>query len=217
MNSKSFVVFRSVLIGWQPFFLQHAKDEDSGQLFAQVFTYLTGGLLIVFLAVSFFADNLVALPLPGGRNLIDPSYWIGLTIVPIALVGFIFQGWYYAFSAGAYIKKKTGYFVLCTLAGSVVALLANWIFVPQFGMAAAAWSTASSYAVMSLMLFVIVQRFYPVPYQWGKVGLLVIGACVIFFAWFTLPDLQSVWIEGLLVGVFMATTAVLVRPSRKKA
>ena len=194
---------------WQPFFLQHAKDEDASTLFARVFTYLTGGLFTVFLAVSFLANDLVAFPLPGGRVLINPAYWIGLPIIPIALVGFIFQGWYYAFSAGAYIQKKTKYFVVCTLVGSAVALTANWLFVPQFGMAAAAWATSSSYAVMAIMLLSIVQRFYRIPYEWGRVGMMSLSAGGIFAAWFMIPALQVIGFEVLLVTAFVGTAYVL--------
>ncbi|TDI77567.1 MAG: polysaccharide biosynthesis protein [Bacteroidetes bacterium] len=196
------LVIQMFRYAWQPFFLQHAKDPDAKELFARVFTYLTGALLTVFLAVSFFADDLVAIPLPGGRTLIDPAYWIGLSIIPIALVGFIFQGWYYAFSAGVYIEKKTKYFVVCTLAGSVVALVTNWIFVPQYGMAAAAWSMSSSYAVMAILLFVIVQRFYPIHYQWNRIAIMIAGAAAIFFTWYIQPSTHTIWIEGALVGVF---------------
>ena len=200
---------------WQPFFLQHAKDTDARELFARVFTFLTAGLLIVFLAVSFFADDIVAIPVPGDRTLIAPSYWIGLSVIPIALVGYIFQGWYYAFSAGLYIEKKTRYFVTCTLAGSVVALSANILFVPQYGMVAAAWSTSASYAVMSILLLVFSQRFYHVSYQWGRVGLMVAAASGVFALWYFEPALQVFWIEGLLVAGFVIV-AVLASRARKR-
>jgi len=75
--------------------------------------------------------------------------------------------------------------------------------VPQYGMAAAAWSMSSSYAVMAILLFVIVQRFYPVRYQWNRVGFMVASAAGIFFSWYLLPTMQVIWIEGLLVVAFV--------------
>jgi O-antigen/teichoic acid export membrane protein len=185
---------------WQPFFLQHARDRDAPELFSRIFTVLTAALLFVFLAVSFFADDLVSIPLPGDRYLIAPQYWLGLAIIPIALLGYVFQGWYYHFSAGVYIEKQTRYFVVCTLAGSLVALGLNILFVPQYGMVAAAWATSLSYAVMAVLLFTIVRRFYPVSYAWTDVFLLIAVAALLFYLWTSVLGSQSILIEsGLLL------------------
>lgn len=189
---------------WQPFFLQHAEDEDARSLFARVFTLFTAVGLLVFLGISFFARELVALPLPGGRHLVAEPYWLGLFIVPVALIGYLFQGWYYNFAAGAYIEKKTSYFIHCTLAGSAVALTLNITLVPRYGMLAAAWATTLSYAVMALMLFLLVRRFYVVPYEWGRVlaaGALAVG---LFLAWDFVPALRHWWVELPMIGVFLA-------------
>lgn len=194
---------------WQPFFLQHAEDEDAKPLFARVFTLFTGGALIVFLGVSFLAEELVAIPLPGGRTIIERSYWLGLPVVPIALTAYFFQGWYYLFSAGAYIEKKTIHFVWATLAGGTVALVLNALLVSRFGMMGAAWATAAAYAVMALVLGAAVQRFYYVPYEWKRVIGLIALSGVLFTAWWVLPGLQAwVW-EIVLILVFGAGAMLL--------
>jgi len=187
---------------WQPFFLQHARDDDARPLFARIFAVFTAVALFVLLGVSFFAQELVALPLPGGRHLVAESYWMGLFIVPISLLGYVFQGWYYNFAAGAYIEKQTKYFVHCTLVGSVATLVLNAWLVPQYGMLAAAWVTTSSYAIMALMLHFIVRRFYLVPYTWGRVLALGGVAAMLFSAWYVFPELRNWWAEGGLLVVY---------------
>ncbi len=198
---------------WQPFFLQHAKDEDAPQLFARIFLVLTAALGAVLLATSFFAAELVAFPLPGGRRLIAEPYWVGLSIVPVALAGYAFQAWYYHFSAGAYITNTTRYFVQCTLAGSAVALIINATLVPTHGMIAAAWATTAAYAVMALVLLALVQRSYRVPYAWGRALTLSGTAVVVLVAWTYVPAL-AVWpIELALLAAYCALAWALVRPS----
>lgn len=189
---------------WQPFFLQHARDDDARPLFARVFTLFTAVGLFVVLAVSFFAQEIVALPLPGGRHLVAESYWPGLFIVPPALLGYLFQGWYYNFSAGAYIEKQTKHFITCTLAGSALALVLNAALVPRYGMLAAAWATTLAYALMALLLYGLVRRFYPVPYAWRPVLGMGALAATLFFAWQAVPALQRWWAEVLLLAVFVA-------------
>ena len=190
---------------WQPFFLQRADDPDAKQLFARVFTLLTAAGLLVFLGVSFYAREIVAIPLPGDYELVNPRYWLGLFIVPVALIAYLFQGWYYVFSAGAYLTENTKYFVHCTLLGAAVALGANAVLVPTLGMIGAAWATALAYATMALSLLFIVQKFYYVPYEWGRV--LSMSGCAIglYFLWELVPALQHWAIEAGLIVAFAAS------------
>ncbi len=194
---------------WQPFFLQHAEDEDAQPLFAQVFTLFTAVGLGVWLTLSFFVDELVALPLPGGRNLIDPAYWLGLRIVPILLLAYLLQGWYYNFAAGLYITKKTKYFVYCSVGAALITIGMNVGLVPRYGMTAAAWAAFAAYATMAGMLFFISRHFYPVPYAWGRVALTTLLAAGLFLLWWQVPGAQVWWVELLLVGVYGSGLVVL--------
>jgi O-antigen/teichoic acid export membrane protein len=188
---------------WQPFFLQRADDDDAKPLFGRIFALFTAVMITALLAVSFFARELVAIPLPGGRFLVQPQYWLGLSVVPVALLGYLFQGWYYTFTAGAYIEKKTSYFVPCTLAGSALTLALNIWLVPTYGMIAAAWATTAAYALMALSLWLLTRRFYPVPYPWGRVAAMGAIGLALFFAWNEVAALQRWYVEALLLVAFL--------------
>jgi O-antigen/teichoic acid export membrane protein len=186
---------------WQPFFLQHSEDPDAKPLFSRVFTVFTAIGLAAFLGVSFFAQELVSLPLPGGRYLIEPSYWLGLSVVPLILLAYFFEGWYYVFTAGAYIEKKTVYFIYCTGLGALVTITMNVTLVPIYGMVAAAWSMVAGYLAMAVMLALLTQRIYPLPLQWGRVLSMLALAGGIFGAWYFVDMLQVWYIElALLIG-----------------
>ncbi len=189
---------------WQPFFLQHAEDPDAKPLFARVLTLFTAVALFVVLAVSFFVQELVAFPLPGGRTLIAPSYWMALPMVPVALLAYLFQGWYYTFSAGVYIERKTTYLLYCALSGSATALLVNILLVPQYGVLAAAWAVTLAYMVMATILLILTRRIYPVPYEWGRVLSACGLAAVLFAVWYLVPLAQTWWAELLLLAGYVA-------------
>ncbi len=194
---------------WQPFFLQHAKDEDARPLFARIFTIYTAFSLFALLAVAFFVDELVTIRIPNRGTLIPESYWFALYIVPIILLAYFFQGWYYNFTAGAYIKKQTRYFATCTFAGALLALAINFFAVPHYGMIAAAWATTLAYGLMALLLYQIVKRFYPVPYKWSEIIRLCVLAGAAFAAWHFTPSLQIWWKEALLLIAYLAGTIIL--------
>jgi O-antigen/teichoic acid export membrane protein len=189
---------------WQPFFLQHSRDSDATTLFARVFGLFVAACLFVGLGVSFFAQELVELPLPGGRNLIDPSFYPGLVIVPVLLLGYVFQGMYYNFSAGAYITKRTRYFATCAVLGAIVAVTANAFLVPRYGMYGAAWATTAAYITMAVSLHWFVHRAYPVPYPWAKVGLLFAVAGGVYYAWANYTALQIWYFEMVLLIAYLA-------------
>ncbi len=194
---------------WQPFFLQHADDEDAKPLFARIFTLYTAASLFVLLGISFFIEELVTIRIPNRGTLIPESYWFALYLVPIILLAYFFQGWYYNFTAGAYIKKQTQYFATCTFAGALLSLAINIFMVPHYGMTAAVWAATLAYGLMAFLLHFLVKRFYPVPYQWPEVIRLCVFAGAIFAAWYMLPDLHVWWKEVLLLTGFLAGLPLL--------
>jgi len=55
----------------------------------------------------------------------------------------------------------------------------NLLLIPSFGMVGAAWATVLAFAVLSVGTMVVAQRFYPVPYEYGRLArVLVVGAAV---------------------------------------
>jgi O-antigen/teichoic acid export membrane protein len=184
---------------WQPFFLQHADDEDAKALFSRVFTLFTAAGAFVVVAVSFFARELVGIPIGGGRTLIPEEYWLGLTVVPPVLLAYLFQGWYYNFSAGIYIEKKTKYFIHCTVVGAVVSTLVTWLLVPRLGMAGAAIAVLVAFVAMALMLLVYARRWYPIAYNWRAIVAVAALAGAVFGVWNRVPYMQVWWIEMVLL------------------
>lgn len=212
------LVVQMFRFAWQPFFLQHAEDPDAKPLFARIFTLLTAGLVLAVLAISFLADDLVRIPIPGGdgeRFLIGQSYWFSITIVPLALVAYFFQGWYYLFSAGLYLTEKTKYLVHATFAGSAASVVLNLLLTPQFGMVGAAWATTGAYAVMTVVLYFITQRFYPMAYDWKRVWSVCALGVGLFVLWTFVPILNVWYVEvGLVLLVGAALVPIGIIPPR---
>lgn len=177
------VVFVSVFeYAWRPFFLQQAGRENARRLFSRVFTYfnLVAGLL--FLAVAFFIPNIAAFPLPftDGAHFIKETYWSGLTIVPIVLFAYLFNGWYTNFIVGVYVEKKTKSLLWITALGVGVEVLLCVVLIPVVGIAGGAWATLAAYALMSTGLLVYIRRFYSVSYEWGRVAG-ILGVALLLF------------------------------------
>ncbi len=197
------LVVQMFRFAWQPFFLQHADDADARPLFARIFTVLAGGMMLVLLGVALFTQEIAGLPLRG-TPLIAPAYHAGLFLVPMALLAYLFQGCYYAFSAGLYIVKQTRYFIHSTFAGSIVAVAASFLLIPRLGVAGAGWANILGYLTMAGALYVYAQRHYPIPFDWRRVWTMGAACAGLFLIWKAVPALQRWWAEALLLALFLA-------------
>jgi O-antigen/teichoic acid export membrane protein len=160
---------------WRPFVMENAKAEGSKELFARVFTYFTLFGTGAVLALSLFIEVIVKINF-FGRHLIAPAYWEGLCVVPIVLAAYLFNGFYINFMAGPILTKKTKIIVGATAAGAISNIIANLILIPTTGMMGAAWATFLSYVLMALVMYFGTRKDYPIPYEFVRVGQLLMVA-----------------------------------------
>ncbi|MGD0339241.1 MAG: oligosaccharide flippase family protein [Bacteroidota bacterium] len=164
---------------WRPFFLSNAKEPDAKKMFARIATYFFLLLMFGFLVIAFFIGDLVGIEILHHR-LIHPAYWPGLGIVPIVLLAYVFTGVYVLLIPGIYIEKKTQFLPLTSGLGAVTNIGMNLLLIPLLGFVGAAWSTLGGYLVMALSLYFIVQRYYPVRYEFRRMGVIAVSTGIIF-------------------------------------
>jgi len=155
---------------WQPFFLQNAEEKNAKEIFSKVLTYFTLASALILVILSLFIDNIVAIPLLHGRTLIDSAYWGGISIVPVILFGYLFNGLYVIFTAGIYIEEKSIYIPLITGIGAAVNIVVNVLLIPVWGIMGAAYATLAAYIAMAAGLYIVTQRFYRIEYEFAKLS-----------------------------------------------
>jgi len=168
---------------WQPFFLQNAKEENARDIFSKVLTYfvLIASVILVFL--SLFISDFVKISI-FGRTIIGPAYWGGLFIVPAVLLGYLFNGVYFVFTAGIFIKEKTIYIPFITAAGAAVNIAANLLLIQFIGIMGSAIAALLSYFVMALSLYFVTQHFYKINYELIKIGKIFLFISLVTAAYF---------------------------------
>ena len=172
---------------WQPFYLQMADEPNAKRLFARVLTYyllITSALLVV---LTLFMENLVAIPLPGGRYLIKPEYWSGLGIVPIMMLAYLITGVGYVFNAGFYIEKQTKHILYQSLAGAAVNIIANLALIPLLGMYGGALAAVLAYATIAGMAWHASRTVYPMRYENARMFKITLSVAVVGLLWYLVP------------------------------
>ncbi|MCH8011606.1 MAG: oligosaccharide flippase family protein [Candidatus Marinimicrobia bacterium] len=160
---------------WLPFFLKAGKTTEASSVFAKIFTYFSVVALFTWITISFFIPEIIRITI-GGYSLIGPSFYSAETIVPIILLGYIFQGYYLNFLPGIYFEKKTGLIPIITISGAAINIILNLILIPKYGITGAAIATLIGYAAMAGTTFLMSRRLFYIPYEWKKISVLFLSA-----------------------------------------
>ena len=177
---------------WGPFAFSLIKDEALAKR-----TYSTALSYFLLLSLSFtvclsvFARETVLL-------LATQAYERAAPLVSFLCYGFIAWGAYYIVGTGAAIAKKSYHVTIATLLAATITCLMNYLFIPRFGIIAAAFSTMFGNFAALLYGFYTGQHHFTVPYDYKKLFLLLTSAtCAITVG--ALIDYSSVfWLPSLL-------------------
>jgi O-antigen/teichoic acid export membrane protein len=174
------LVVQMFRLAWVPFSLQHARQPGSPALFSRVLTALMVVCAPVFLAISLLLP--VVAQVPSIHRYVKDGYWLGLPIVPVILLGYVFSGVYAVVTAGLYIERRTH--VLAWIAGAGAALNIGICIIaaPRWGMVSVAWATPAAYALMAVLGAWQANRVFPVPFEWRRLAYLGIHVAVLFAA-----------------------------------
>ncbi len=199
---------------WRPFFMRQHKtnDEQARKLFATIFTYFMLISLVAFLLLAFFLPYILTTPIMG-RQLLPMRYMYGMSIIPVVLFAYIFQGMYTNFIAGIYIEEKNKMLPLITGLGAATNVIVNLLLIPSMGIMGAAIATLAAYIVMALGIYRVSQRAYPIAYDWSRVGKLF-GIVLASYGIERIFVLENIIAEGLAtfllrVGLTIAVVAAL--------
>ncbi|MEX0720139.1 MAG: oligosaccharide flippase family protein [Balneolaceae bacterium] len=195
-------------MAWQPFFMRESEDETAPQTFAKTFSLFNFGAAAIFLSVALFAGQIVSIKIPIlDFYLVGEEYWAGLTIVPVLLIAYWFQGWYVNFSAGIFISESTKRLAQITLIGATVTIAGNLVMIPVLGMMGSALATLLSYGVMAMIIYYYSTRSFSVPYNLVQgFGVMILSAAAVVLQ----PTLVEMGLHEMLASFLLLVISLSV-------
>ena len=192
----------------EPFFFQRAKDKGSKELYAVVMEYFTAFCGLVLLGVVGYID-IISLFL--GRD-----FRVGVGVVPVMLLSYMLLGMLFNVSMWYKLSGKTNMAIWITLAGLLVTIVVNVVFMPRFSYWASAFGHLASYLVMFVLSAWLGAKYYPIPYKWKRIGLLFLLMGITYAGLYfcdlrvdsTLPKLA---VNTMLIGTYGVMSWVLLR------
>ena len=174
----------------EPFFFNSAKDKDSKKIYAFVMK-----AFVIFCAFIFLVTMM---NLPILKRMIAPTYWEGLSVVPILLLANLFVGVYYNLSIWYKLTGQTKFGAIITVIGAVITLIINFAFIPKFGYMACAWATFAAYGIMMMISYVLGQKYYPVKYNVRAISVFFLLAVGLYFVSFLWQGLDNKYLRLIL-------------------
>ena len=185
---------------YEPFVFAQSKDKDKNTTYALGMKYFLIFTLLAFLCVEAY--------LPLLKYMVGSTYWEGLKVIPIVMAAEIMMGVYFNLSFWYKLIDKTIYGAWFSLAGCIVLIAVNIIFIPQYGYMACAWGGFAGYATAMVLSYIVGQIKNPIPYPMKSITVYV-GITVLFFVIMELlPESWSpilrMGLNSLLIVAFVA-------------
>ncbi|HIZ86878.1 MAG TPA: oligosaccharide flippase family protein [Candidatus Coprenecus pullistercoris] len=189
----------------EPFFFSNTGKKDFKKVYASVMEYFVMFCMLIFLGVVFYLD---VIELIVGRD-----FRAGMDIVPVMLLAYMMMGMLFNVSMWYKLSDRSSFAIYITAAGLVVTAVINIRFLPVYSYHAAAWGHFASYLVMLVLSTLLGNRYYPIPYRWGRI-LMIIGFGLVLYAIAmavpdTLPHGWTLAVRTCLILVYLAGLYIL--------
>lgn len=182
----------------EPFFFSKMKQQDAKKSYSEVMTAFVIFLCFIFLVVMGYIDLF--------QYFMGKDYRIGIMVVPILLMANIFLGIYYNLSIWYKVSDKTKYGAYIALIGAAITLIGNYFLVPILGYKGAAWTTLICYFVISLLCYLIGQKFYPVAYKVKRIAFYILFSIGLYSVMYYLQDN----IQNIMLRLAINTALIIV-------
>jgi len=184
---------------WIPFVFKRVVEEGEAAepRLARLATYYTLVLCAVSVGLCLFARDAIYL-------LTAEPFHVAYQVVPIIVIGYLWNGLYLLPQNFLFLKSKTAWIPLATVAAGLVNVALNFALVPHYGIMAAAWATFAAFLVMFVLMFLIAHRVYPFPYEYRRIAGILGAAGLVICAGLSidLPLYTNILIKAILFMTF---------------
>lgn len=166
--------------------------------------------LFIFLGIMLYMDII--------QYFIGRDFREGLGIVPILLIAHIFLGIYFNLSIWYKLTGQTHFGAWIAVIGAFITIIVNVWLIPVIGYYASAWAHLICYLIMTFISWLWGQKYYPVPYDIGRIIFFIFAALAIYFLHGLIPEITRVvnWIiSALLLLVFALTVLASDKEARE--
>jgi O-antigen/teichoic acid export membrane protein len=169
------VLVRGFQLAWPPLAYSIRDDEEARRAYATVVTLFVTGCAFVVTGMWLFARWIA-------RTLAAPDFFQSWEAVGLISTAVTLYALYMVLVVILGRTGRTEFNLPATLAALAVNVVLNLLLVPSLEIVGAGIALVASYLVVLALMYGFSQRLFPVPYQWGRLGRVVLVAAVLVAA-----------------------------------
>ena len=210
-------IFMSLFIqayryGVEPFFFAHAQKTDAKIQYAKLMRYFVAFTGLIFLGVNVYIDTIK-------EFIRDESYHVGLQVVPILLLAYLFLGIYFNLSVWYKVTDKTRYGAYLSIFGALVTIVLNFALIPSMSYVGSAYATLFCYFSMCVASYLLSRKHYSILYDFKRIFSYLFLAFGLLYFWsiFNQENFFSKYLfSTVLCIVYMLIVLVLEKQQKKQ-
>ena len=174
-----------------------AKQPDPVPRFRTAFLLFSAAMAWATVAISLYVFDIL-------RLMSDPGFWAAATIVPLVMLGYVFNNWASFANLGILLNDRTGEIATGTIISAVAITAGYFLLIPAFGGVGAAVATSIAFAGRTVWIAWRSEKLYPQRLPWSR-GLAMLGAgalVLLLTAFKPEPIWLSVAYSTLLLGIY---------------
>ncbi len=172
LSQPLYLTLMAFRMAWPQWHYAKLHDpEKHKQMVSRSSTYFLALNALMLVLIGAFMPFIV-------HTFLNEKFWsIGPTTFVLALSVAVYAV-YFVFWVGSNVAKKNRMIPVFFLIASAVNIGLNFLLVPAYGMYAAAWTTVAGFAILAVTIYFYSERWYSIPYEWGRLLKIVLAAGV---------------------------------------
>ena len=195
------VLSMSLYQAWSPVFYKKFNDKNR----------LSNDFVKIFLILSCFALFVILFCDEIGFLLGKESFLGGLSIVPIIVIGLLFDAVFLFIGLFFLYFKKTIFISGIVVFGSILNTILNFYMIPAYGYQVSAYTSAVSYCLMAILSIFLVKIFLKEKLSFLKNVILMILALVCIVGLFMIFELNAIPIKIALLLIYGFSVIIFIR------
>ena len=156
------VAMAPIYAAWTPLALAVQHQSNAQLRYISMSRYLVAAVLMVGLAIGLFANEILIV-------LTRPAYFPAAPYVGFLAYIYVFSGFGAVLSTGAMMGKQLASISGAVGIGAISNIFLNFILIPRYGIWGATIATVIGYGVPQVVLYLMLQRRYPIEYPTGRI------------------------------------------------
>lgn len=169
------VLVRGFQLAYPPLAYSIEDDDEARNTYAAIVTWFLAACSFVVIAMWLFSRWIV-------RLLAAPEFFDSYEAVGLVSTGVMLYALYFVLIVVIGRTGRTELTFPATGAGMTANVALNLVLVPPLGIVGAGVSLVAAYVIVIAVMYLVGQRVFPVPYEWGRLAQVAVLAIAITLA-----------------------------------